>query len=245
MQQHRLFIIAGALGLAAAGLLVAGPIAQPDHYHAFADTRAWLGIPNTADVLSNLPFLIVGILGLLRAAQVPQALQLPWRLLSIALRATCFGSAFYHWAPADFGLLIDRIPVALACVAIALMMLADRVSAAAVRPLPLAVMSLLAVTSCLYWYFTQTAGHGDLRPYIFLQGLPMLLVPLLTLLYPGGTIRGSTWWTVLLLYAAAKLCEVLDHQMLDTLSVISGHTLKHLFAAAAAWVLIHTDFRKI
>jgi hypothetical protein len=243
MQQHRHFVVAGALGLAAAGLLVAGPIAQPDHFHAFADTRVWLGIPNALDVLSNLPFLIVGIIGLLRCTQVPHALQLPWRVLCVALCATCFGSAFYHWAPDDFGLLIDRMPIALACIAIALMMLADRVSAAAAQPLPLAVMSMLAVTSCLYWYFTQTAGYGDLRPYIFLQGLPMLLVPLLTLLYRGGMIRGSTWWTVLGLYAAAKLCEVLDHQMLDALSVISGHTLKHLFAAAAAWVLIRADFR--
>lgn len=245
MQQSRQLVVAGVLGLAAAGLLVAGPIAQPNHYHAFADTRAWLGVPNTLDVLSNLPFLIVGLLGLLRTAQVPQALQLPWRLLCAALCATCFGSAFYHWAPDDFGLLIDRIPIALACVAIALMMLADRVSAVAARPLPLAVMSLLAVTACLYWYFTETAGQGDLRPYIFLQGLPTLLVPLLTGLYRGGTIRGGTWWTVLGLYAAAKLCEVLDHQMLDALSVVSGHTLKHLFAAAAAWVLIRTDFKKI
>jgi hypothetical protein len=245
MQQSRQLIVTAALGLAAVGLLVAGPIAQPDHYHAFADTRVWLGIPNALDVLSNLPFLIIGIIGLLRTEQVPQALQLPWRTLSIALCATFAGSAFYHWAPDDVGLLIDRIPIALACVAIALMMLADRVSAAAARPLPLAMMSVLAVTSCLYWYFTQTAGHGDLRPYLFLQALPMLLVPLLTLLYRGGTIRGSTWWTVFALYAAAKLCEVLDHQMLDALAVISGHTLKHLFAATAAWVLIRTDFREV
>jgi ribosomal protein L20 len=44
----------------AAGLWMQGPIAQWANYHAFADDRAWLGVPNAANVLSNLPFLIVG-----------------------------------------------------------------------------------------------------------------------------------------------------------------------------------------
>jgi hypothetical protein len=243
MHTYRHFIAGGALIIGAIALLITGPIPQPQEFHAFADTRAWLSIPNAMDVLSNVPFLLVGLYGLARTAQVPEHLHGVWRVLCIALCATCFGSAFYHWNPNDFGLLIDRIPIALACASIALLMLADRVSTAAAKPLPLAVMCLLAVSSCLFWYFSEVAGHGDLRPYVFMQALPMLLVPLLTLLYPGGQIAGSTWWTVLALYAVAKLCEGLDHQVLHALGFISGHTLKHLFAAAAAWVLVRTAFK--
>jgi hypothetical protein len=40
------------------------PIPQPLAYHNFADQRGWLGIPNFADVFSNLPFAIVGQWGL-------------------------------------------------------------------------------------------------------------------------------------------------------------------------------------
>ena len=46
------------------------------------------------------------------------------------------------------------------------------------------------------------------------------------------------WWAVLGCYAAAKLMEMADHAVFDTVAVVSGHTLKHLLAAAgAAWLL--------
>ena len=38
--------------------------AQPQSFHDYADQRTWLGLPHAANVLSNLPFLIVGVLGL-------------------------------------------------------------------------------------------------------------------------------------------------------------------------------------
>ena len=47
------------------GVSLLDPISQDQAYHNFVDLRSWLGIPNTLDVLSNLPFAIVGILGLL------------------------------------------------------------------------------------------------------------------------------------------------------------------------------------
>ncbi len=37
---------------------------QAAGYHEFADTRIFLGIPNFLNVISNIPFLLVGILGL-------------------------------------------------------------------------------------------------------------------------------------------------------------------------------------
>ena len=39
-------------------------IPQPLEYHAFADRRAWLGVPNFLDVMSNLPFALFGFMGL-------------------------------------------------------------------------------------------------------------------------------------------------------------------------------------
>ena len=40
------------------------PIRQDQDYHRFADGRALLGMENAADVLSNIPFIVVGAMGL-------------------------------------------------------------------------------------------------------------------------------------------------------------------------------------
>src|SRR5687768_2191188 len=85
---------------AAAALWWHGPIAQWAHYHDFADAAAWGGLPNAANVLSNLPFLLVGLWALRRGASRGPAHR-AWTSLSIAVACTAFGSALYHWAPTD------------------------------------------------------------------------------------------------------------------------------------------------
>jgi hypothetical protein len=238
MHAFRHFFLLGFPLLGIIALALAGPITQPHEFHGFADTRAWGFIPNAFDVLSNLPFLLAGVWGLLHIKRVAAPLRPLAALLCVAIALTCFGSAYYHWDPQNFGLMIDRIPIALACTAITLILLADRVTRTAAHPAAMIALPAVAVATCVFWYLTERSGAGDLRPYIAIQALPMLLVPLLTLLYPGGQIRGATWWIVLALYAVAKLCEGLDHQLFELTHAISGHTLKHLFAAGAAFVLI-------
>jgi hypothetical protein len=57
-------ILLGGLGLISAAVLAAmSPIVQDQAYHAFADTRRLLGIPNVWNVVSNLLFVAVGAAG--------------------------------------------------------------------------------------------------------------------------------------------------------------------------------------
>ncbi len=226
------------------GLLLAGPLKQWDNYHGFADTRGWLGVPNAADVLSNLPFLIVALFGLWRLRQ--GALDWPsrkaWQLFCIALLCTSAGSAFYHWAPNNAALVFDRIPIAWACVALTGALLAEHVHARWATPSMLAFGVAVATGAVAYWWFTEQRGLGDLRPYLFLQILPMLLVPLALLLklptLHTACTPPSAWWAVLGLYAMAKGTELADHAILGATGSVSGHTLKHLLAAAAAaWIV--------
>src|SRR2546422_9702397 len=49
-----------------AGIMVCGPISQDAAYHEFADTRRLFGVPNFLNVASNIPFLVIGILGVVR-----------------------------------------------------------------------------------------------------------------------------------------------------------------------------------
>ena len=48
MQRWLLFSLAAATAIA---LALHGTIPQPLDYHAFADARGWLGLPNAANVL--------------------------------------------------------------------------------------------------------------------------------------------------------------------------------------------------
>src|SRR5690606_16719026 len=93
--------------------------------------------------------------------------------------------------------------------------------------------------SVVYWIHTEAAGQGDLRPYAFVQFAPMLVLPLLLYLFPARHrgLRPLLWafgW-----YAVAKVLEHFDDALYALTShTVSGHTLKHLAAAAGAAALI-------
>ena len=229
--------------LLAAALAWHGPIAQWASYHHFADARVWLGIPNAADVLSNLPFAVIGAGWLIatRAVRVTPS-TLAWRAFALALIATAAGSAAYHWAPANDSLAFDRLPIAWACAALCCAFLAERVDARWARPAVLAAALLVASLSVALWWWSEVGGRSDLRPYLFVQFLPMLLVPaaLLMRMPPlcAGAAPNGAWWGVLIGYGLAKGFELADHAVFSQLGLLSGHTLKHLAAAAAAgWLL--------
>ena len=141
--------------------------------------------------------------------------------------------------------MFDRLPIAWACAALTCGFLAQRVDVrwAGVAP--------LATASVLYWWFTEQRGVGDLRPYLLVQFLPMVLVPaaLLMRMAPRGSapeacVSDRAWWTVLALYGLAKLAESADVPVYTALSaLVSGHMLKHLLAAAAAAVLVISPAR--
>jgi hypothetical protein len=231
------------VALAAAALWLYGPIPQWADYHAFADQRAWLGVPNAANVLSNLPFLAVGLWGLWRLRGSASATATAWRVFSIALACTAAGSAIYHWAPSNATLVGDRLPIAWACTALLCAFLAERVQPRWCDARVLGAALFAATLSVAYWWIGERGGHGDLRPYLVVQFLPGLLIPAALWLGLAPTFEAATpasaWWALLGFYAAAKLMEMADHAVFDySIAFVSGHTLKHLLAAAgAAWLL--------
>jgi len=219
-----------------------GPIPQWNDYHAFADARGWLGIPNTENVLSNLPFALFGLWGWRVHSRSTCAHRRVWLGFSLALVATSLGSALYHWAPSNGALVFDRLPIAWACALLTCSLLAERVDTRWARAPALAAATLVATAAVAWWWLGERHDGGDLRPYLFVQFLPMLLAPIaIRLKLPALTtdaLRNSDWWAVLGLYAAAKLMELADHSVLDALVFTSGHTLKHLLASLAAlWLL--------
>lgn len=85
------------------------PIPQPLAYHNFADHRAWLGVPNFDDVVSNLPFAIVGVWGLIllftpgKTTFVDSRERWLYVVVFAALVLTAWGSAYYHSRPITLG----------------------------------------------------------------------------------------------------------------------------------------------
>ena len=233
-----------ALSAAAVALLylLSGPIAQDPEYHRFADTREMLGVPNFWNVISNLPFLAVGVAGFAYVARHPDAtrsaiLRRAWLLLFAGMALTAFGSAYYHLAPGNRPLVWDRLPMTLGFAGLFAIVIGEFVSlrAAATLLLPMLVAGAAAV---LYWDFTETRGFGDLRPYVVAQFLPVLLIPAILALYRGASDLGPAIWALIGCYAVAKLFEHFDAGIYAGLGVVSGHTLKHLAAALAPTVLL-------
>ena len=234
------WLLALAVTLALA-LGLHGPIAQWADYHAFADARRWLGIPNAANVLSNLPFLLIGMWAWRALADASPLQRRVWRAFAVALACTALGSALYHWAPANGALVFDRLPIACACALLVCALLGERLDPRWHDTRALGAAALLGAASVGWWWLGERAGAGDLRPYLFVQFLPMLLVPAaLSMKLPRarGALADRDWWIVLGLYAAAKLAELGDAAVQHALGAVSGHTLKHLLAAAGAlWLL--------
>jgi hypothetical protein len=230
------------LGLVAAGatlgVFLLEPIPQDPAYHAFADARTLFGVPNFWNVASNLPFLLVGAAGLATSGRIAAPeLGLHYRFFCIAVALVAFGSAYYHLAPSTRALIWDRLPMTAAFMALFAAVIADRVSRPAGRALlwPLVVAGLASIA---WWVRTEARGQGDLRPYGLVQFLPMLLVPLILLLWRAGRLASSWLWAGFGAYAAAKLAEHFDAAILVATGFIGGHALKHLLAAVAAGFLV-------
>lgn len=218
------------------------PIPQPLSYHNFADHRAWLSIPNFGDVISNVPFAIIGIWGL-SFLFAPRGKDFAdprerWLYISMfaALILTAVGSAYYHLAPDNARLVWDRVPIMMVFMALLAAIIAERVNATAGAWL-FPVLEVIGVASVLTWRAGELRGHGDLRFYAAVQVYAVLIL-LLTLFLPPKYTRGSDFAVVVGFYAAAKVLEESDRQVFALGHIVSGHTLKHLAAAAASyWIL--------
>ncbi|MEY4563781.1 MAG: hypothetical protein RLZZ618_3058 [Pseudomonadota bacterium] len=238
---------------AIAALLWHGPVAQWTNYHQFADGRHWHGVLNAANVLSNLPFLVIGLGGvwaLLKHGSSPRQPALKaWLAFAVAVALTAFGSTAYHWEPDNTALVFDRLPIAWACATLLCAFLAERVDPRWGCAGSLTVALAVATLSVVWWWWGEQSGTGDLRAYLAVQFLPILLIPaglLLRLRRPGQPSTAAwAWWAALALYTVAKVTETADLALYEQLGIVSGHTLKHLLAAAAAACLLTAAVRTV
>jgi hypothetical protein len=227
--------------VAIAGVAMLKPIPQNLSYHLFADQTAILGIPNFLNVVSNFPFLIFGLYGLslLKKTNARKSIKVMYAILFSGILLTGLGSAYYHYSPNNNSLVYDRIPMTIVFMAFLSVTVAELVDIKLGAFLLLPLL-LLGITSVLWWHHSELAGEGDLRFYAFIQFYPMILIPLIILLFPSPgrnrVLRLLGW--VFIWYIIAKIAEYFDKEIYSITGFISGHSLKHIAAAIATWYIV-------
>jgi hypothetical protein len=215
------------------------PIPLPPEYHQFADQRSFLGISHTLDVLSNFGFLVVGILGIrfIKANTIP--FKNSWLVFFGGVFLVAFGSSFYHLAPDHYRLVWDRLPMTLGFMGLFVGLISDVFHKSCEKFL-LLPMNILGVGSVWYWYYTETIGLGDQRFYAWVQAMPLLFVLVTFMLFPKLLKVNKNFYFLLsfLLYFGAKVLEKFDEEIFEMSAyVISGHSLKHVVAAVATYLI--------
>lgn len=219
------------------------PYPQDPGYHHFADRCGWLNIPNFGNVMSNIFFIPAGLYGfwVLRERK-GEAAYTPLLVFLLGVALVALGSAYYHWTPNNLTLVWDRLPMTVGFMGLTAAVIADRIDPKVGVRYALPLLIIIGVASVVYWHLTD-----DLRPYGLVQFLPMGLIPLMIVLFKSDTamVHWRAFISVLIFYGLAKVCEHYDVEIYNALgTAVSGHTLKHMFAAVAPVALVTNLARK-
>ena len=214
------------------------PIAQNEEYHKFVDSTKIFGVPNFWNVISNLPFLIVGLIALINLKAMKGVSVLHITMFA-GITLISFGSAYYHLEPNNDTLIWDRLPMTIVFMSLFSVVISEFISLR-IGKLLFVPLILVGLCSIAYWIYSST---GDLRLYILVQFYPMIAIPVILLFFKPKYTSTSAYWMLFLLYIIAKLLEYFDGEIYETLVYMSGHSLKHIAAAIGLYILIDS-YRK-
>ncbi|KAJ7541909.1 hypothetical protein O6H91_10G081800 [Diphasiastrum complanatum] len=198
---HRLLVYGAALVLLVLLMLLTPRISATHTLdHMFADRRNFFGVPNTLNVMSNFPFLVIGSVGLVLCVHEnyfglsTRGEVWGWAFFFMGVAATAFGSSYYHLKPTDSRLLWDRLPMAVAYSSIMSVFVVERIDE---RTGNASLFPLIAagIVSIAYWRFAD-----DLRFYMLVHFIPSIAIPAMTIALPPKYTHSSYW-----LWAAGSL----------------------------------------
>jgi hypothetical protein len=239
---YRLKIIFSIIVIAVIAALGFEPVSQDMAYHRFADQRNAFGIANFFNVISNLPFIIIGMMGMrfILATQKKSgwlaSLKPHYFIFFVGIFLTGIGSSYYHFHPDNQTLVWDRLPMTIAFMALFSAIVGEYISTrwALKIVVPLLVLGLISV---IYWHVSEQNGHGDLRLYALVQFLPMILIPTILWLFTPIEYLNNAIWGMIVAYVVSKIAEFFDAGLYNVLGLLSGHSIKHLFAAFGAMMI--------
>ena len=233
--------------LAVTFLFVSNPIPQNNEYHSFSDTKEILSVPNMIIVLTNLPFLIVGLLGLYELSKennlnIINQNKLAYYTFFAGTALVALGSGYYHLWPDNQTLVWDRLAMTIAFMALFSIVISEFISIEYGNKLLIPLL-LFGLFSVLYWYISELNGKSDLRLYAVVQFFPMVAIPIIITFFTSKFTLVSAYWWLLTAYLLAKVFEHFDTQIHEILIAVGGHSIKHLSAAVGVYVLL-VSFRR-
>ena len=221
------------LGLASLGWLIfLSPINQPESYHHFSDTSSFLGLPHFWNIISNLPFLFVGIYGLLQLNKMNRNNH-QFRILFIGVIGISIGSGYYHYFPNDDTLIWDRLPMTTVFMGFMSIVISECIHRKIGKNLffPLLILGAVSIVYWIVW--------NDIRLYAVVQFYPVFAIPIILICFRTEHFSPKGFWLLVLFYVFAKVCETFDSEIHQYLVVISGHSLKHIVASSAIYFWIN------
>ena len=239
-RQAKGLLLLAVFAIATISLFFLDPIAQDLSYHHFSDCRTYFGVAHFMDVTSNIPFLVVGFIGV-RLIQKSYKKYTPSYFIKLFILfsgvfLTGLGSAFYHYNPNNFTLIFDRLPMTFVFTSLFAIIISDYVDRR-VGAWVFYLFLMVGVYSIFYWYYTEIIGVGDLRLYAFVQFFPIVCIPLILVVYRSNKLYRKELIYVFTAYIVAKVFEHFDVLIYNFTGFISGHTIKHLISATAIYLM--------
>lgn len=224
---------------------------QPEHYHQFSGDQPLFGIPNFMNVVSNIFYIIAGILGLYRIQK--RKLMLPkdrWSFFFIALILVGLGSSYYHLSPSTTSLFWDRLPMSMGFAFLSANFLAERFPACEGQTTLLLLLGF-SLYSVIHWHFGEMIELGDLRLYGITQFATIGIIASILIFNPRNSRLDRPYWILLIGYSIAKVCEMLDPAIFSfSHEFLGGHVIKHIISGIALICfipptrsLIHSQYR--
>lgn len=234
----------GAMVLASAvGLLALGPVSAVAPAHHLTHPRGLLHADNGWSVLLEMPLLLAALAGLLHARRsaIDEGLRQGWTAFFALAAAATLASVIDHLSPSESGHVLAKLPAASACAVLAVIFLAERVKPVWASPPALRLALASGPIGGLLWLASDVLhGQPDFRLLLWLEHLPMLLVPVGVWSLPSRGLQARAWIAALLWFAAAQLIDWADLWVWQLSGgAVSGHALHQVplagCLASLAW----------
>ncbi|KAM1663385.1 hypothetical protein ACFXTN_039058 [Malus domestica] len=210
-------------------MLVTPKIPHSPKHHLYADMRNLLGVPNTLNVITTFPFLVVGVLGFVLCVQGGLFnISLPgevwgWALFYAGTAGVAFGSAYYHLKPADSRVAWDTLPMMIAYSSLFSSFIVERLGGR------IGLSCLFALLFIAFLSIAYDRTCNDIRLYMMFQLIPCIAIPTMSSVFPPKYTHSRYWLWAAGVYLLSKFESVADKKIYRANHfIISGHSLEHL-----------------
>ncbi|CAL9206089.1 unnamed protein product [Musa hybrid cultivar] len=237
-RENRGRVWAGAILLWLLLMLATPRISHSHAFHLFADMRNFLGVPNTLNVLTTFPFLLVGVPGLVLCLSgccfgiSLRGEMWGWAFFYAATATAAFGSAYYHLRPDDDRVVWDKLPTMTSASSLLSILVIERIDER------MGISCLSSLITLVLVSIACERTFDDLRLCMMFHIVPCIAIPALLFLFPPKYTHSRFWFCATGFYLLARFEAIADKKIYSASRyIISGHSLEHLCLAMVPIIL--------